>query len=156
MMKDIPGYEGRYAATTDGRIWSHRSKKFLASCGETGNYQLVMLCVNNKATTPYVHRLVAMTFLPNPDNLPEVNHINMCRDDNRLENLEWCTKEYNLAHRNLHLKAKPVRCIELNKSYRSLYDAAKSVGGNPSNLAACLKGRQKVFAGYHWEYEKCI
>ena len=136
-MRDIPGYEGLYAATRDGRIWSYRSKKFLSSSGEENNYQVVCISVNNKITTPYVHRLVAMAWLPNPDGYAEVNHINHKKDDNRVSNLEWCTKNYNLSHRRTWRKG-PVRCIETGVVYKCMHEAARANGIKPSNLSAHL------------------
>lgn len=90
-MKFIPGFENLYSATEDGKIWSHKRDKFLSQGNHKDKYKLVRL--NGKSF--YVHRLVAMTYVPNPDNLPVINHKNAKRDDNRYENLEWCTKRYN-------------------------------------------------------------
>ena len=136
-MRDIPGYEGRYAATSCGKIWSYKSKKFLTSSGEKDNYQIVCISDNNKTVTPYVHRLVAMAWLPNPDGYAEVNHINHKKDDNRVSNLEWCTKNYNLSHRRPWHKD-PVKCIETGVVYRCIQEAAKACGIKPSNLSAHL------------------
>ena len=147
-MKDIPNYEGIYAATEDGQIWSHRRQKFLTPCGGEGNYQIVMFSVKGKTSTPYVHRLVAMAWLPNPDNLPEINHKNRCRDDNRVENLEWCDRVHNLAH--IGRKTVPVYCVELDKTYHSVYSAAKEMNSGARNLLNCVRGKQKTYAGYHW------
>lgn len=99
-MKDIPGYEGRYSITEDGRVWSYpkhfKKGKFLIACGN--RYLHVELWKNNKGKLIHVHRLVAITFLENPLNLPMVNHKNGIRTDNRVENLEWCTNDYNMRH----------------------------------------------------------
>lgn len=155
-LRDIPGFEGRYAATSCGKIWSYKYKKFLQPCGEENNYQIVMLWDNGKGRCFYVHRLVAMAWLPNPDNLPEVNHIDEHKDNNRLSNLEWCTKEYNLNYggRSMRIK-KPVRCIETGEVYNSIYLASKASGGAQPNLSTHLKwGTPKTVAGYHWEYVK--
>jgi hypothetical protein len=96
-MKDIPGYEGLYSATTDGQIWSHKSKKFLKpyTVGTYKKYLGVKLVKNGKAKSYRVHRLVAMTYLPNPDNLPQINHKDENPQNNCLENLEWCDAMYN-------------------------------------------------------------
>lgn len=98
-MRDIPGYEGRYAATSCGRIWSYKRKRFLTSCGEEGNYQIVMLFKEGKSCTPYVHRLIASAFLDNPNNYTEVHHKNHHKDDNRLCNLEWVSVSQNRKER---------------------------------------------------------
>lgn len=151
-LKDIPGWEGLYAATRDGRIWSYRKKKFMKPCGEPDNYQIVMLTREKDGKCYYVHRLVAMAWIPNPNNYPEVNHKNRKKDKNDADNLEWCTKQYNMRNRDYKRIKKPVYCIELDKTFGSLYEAAKEVGGNVSNLVYALKDKKRSFSGYHWEY----
>ena len=151
-LRDIPGFEGRYAATEDGRIWSHLRNKFLKSCGDPDDYQIVYLRGKPQKGNYYVHRLVAMAWLPNPDNLPQVNHKDEHKDNNSADNLEWCTSKYNLSYgRCANRRHIPVRCIELDKTYPSMYEAAKAMGGNAPNLHNCVRGKQKTFAGYHWE-----
>lgn len=97
-MTDIPGYEGLYAAEEDGSVWSLRKSIRLKPYVNTGGYMRVNLYgPDGSARHEYVHRLIANTFLPNPEDLPEINHINACRDDNRAVNLEWCDHLGNLA-----------------------------------------------------------
>lgn len=97
-MNDIKGYEGHYAITSCGKVWSYKSNQFLTSSknqkGPYG-YTCVYLTKNSKRKKFYVHRLVAQAYLPNPSNLPEVNHVDENKDNNALPNLEWCTKQYN-------------------------------------------------------------
>jgi len=100
-MIDIQGYEGQYAVTKDGKVWSHHSQKFLSIWTERKGYKRVGLrdSTNNcKRTCFLVHRLVASAYLPNPEQKKEVNHKNSIRDDNRVENLEWSTRSENNAH----------------------------------------------------------
>lgn len=97
-MKDIPGYEGLYAATEDGQIYSYRRERFMKLSGGNGDYQLVNLTKDKKWKSYYVHRLVALAYLPNPNNLPQINHIDRRRDNNCLSNLEWCSVYDNLKH----------------------------------------------------------
>ena len=97
-MKDITGYEGRYAITSCGRVWSYKHKKFLKNCLDprTGYYQV---CLYKNGTKEHaihlVHRLVAQTYLDNPNGYSCVNHKDEDKSHNYLGNLEWCTHYYN-------------------------------------------------------------
>ena len=95
-LKDIPGYEKYYAASDDGQIWSKRSNRFLKTYLNRCGYLTATLSVARNVKTFYVHRLVALAWLPNPDNLPQVDHINMNPLDNRVENLEWVSRAENM------------------------------------------------------------
>lgn len=110
-MKDIEGYEGLYAVTKDGRVWSYLKKgkgghigkwKTLSKCGN-GNkknnlYYTVSLHKNGKTKRRRVHRLVAQTYIPNPKNKPEINHIDGNKFNNNVYNLEWNTRLENIEH----------------------------------------------------------
>lgn len=113
-MKDIPGYEGLYAITEDGRVWSYpksrssRNGKWLKLQLATNeddrlkprsHYQ-VGLHKDGKVKQLLVHRLVALTYIPNPDNKPEVNHKDTNSLHNHVDNLEWCTNQENWRHAN--------------------------------------------------------
>ena len=93
---DIPGYDGKYQVNTKGQVKSNtkKSKGKLLSISETNNYHRVKL--NNKSVS--LHRIVALTFLPNPKNLPQVNHIDGDKSNNTLKNLEWVCHSENQKH----------------------------------------------------------
>jgi len=98
----ILGYEERYSITQDGKIWSFPRKyckgKWLKPARDELGYLSITLCKNNQPKGFSVHRLVAQTFIPNPENKPEVNHKDCNPSNNNLENLEWCTYKENSQH----------------------------------------------------------
>lgn len=91
--KDIPGYEGLYQVSNLGNV--RRTKLLKKYYDKTKGYDVISLSKNGKSKIAKVHQLVAKTFIPNPNNKPEINHINTIRTDNRVENLEWCTRSEN-------------------------------------------------------------
>lgn len=99
--RDIPGFDGKYQASNLGRIRSTRFYgkpriKLIKPLYNRNGYQKVILIDDNsKHHQMLIHRLVAMAFIPNPDNLPCVNHKDEARDNNAVDNLEWCDKSYN-------------------------------------------------------------
>jgi hypothetical protein len=99
-MKDILGYEGQYSVTRDGKVYSHKRKRFLNPTNLKGYKRVKLRDSNNnqKISNQLIHRLVAKAFIPNPNNKLEINHKNSIRDDNRVDNLEWATRSENNQH----------------------------------------------------------
>lgn len=103
-MKDIPGFEGRYAVTEDGKVWSYLSNRFLKNRIGTHGYLIVELQHPNGSRrkgfryVKSVHRLVAMTYIKNPKCLPFINHKDSNRLNAHISNLEWCTQKTNMEH----------------------------------------------------------
>lgn len=105
--KDIKNYEGLYKISNMGNVYSCITNKLLKPSKNTHTKHLgVILRKNGKSKRFQIHRLVAEAFIPNPYNLPQVNHINEIQDDNRWFNLEWCTHQYNNKYSSHKLKGK--------------------------------------------------
>lgn len=181
--KDIKGYEGSYQVSNLGRVKSisrviktknnyrHITGRILKFNKNKWGYTLVYIISKNYA----VHRLVASAFIPNPNNLPQVNHIDGDKDNNCVNNLEWCTASFNLkeAYRlglkkptrpnlgksgKLNAISKTVYQFDKNgnfvKSYDSVREAYRQTKIYYKCISDCCLGNQKTAGGYIWKYAK--
>lgn len=154
---NIPGCAGQYQISNDGRVRNANGHVLKPRKSDSG-YLRVWLSTNGKPKCYPVHRLVATAFLPNPDNLPEVNHINGVKTDNRMENLEWCTTSHNRRHSSYELNnesgkpKRPVVCIDLGWIFPSVAEAARAVRGSKQNIVACCQGKRNSHMGLRWAY----
>ena len=155
-MKDISGYEGLYAVTSCGKVWSYRRNRFLKVRNKGDGYVKVTLTDRNgKAKDRSIHRLVAETYIPNPDKLPEVNHKNEDRAKNNVQNLEWCTRQYNTnygtrASKFIKTVGKDVVCLETGISYESAGVAGRALGIHISTISRAIRCPNYTAKGYHW------
>ena len=157
-MKDIKGYEGLYAITPEGEVWSYRRKKFLKTVANKVGYFYVNLCINGNHTSYATHRLVAEAYISNPENLPEINHKDENKANNCLQNLEWCDAKYNINYgtRNDKIK-KPILQYDLDGNFIREWKCASDVGNEVNgNICKCLKGKRKSACGYIWKYKENI
>lgn len=145
----IPGYEDLYSATPDGRIWSCRKQMFMKTRHDKDGYTKLGLYKDGKQKTFQTHQLIALTFIPNPLGLTEVNHINSIRDDNRVENLEWITHKDNLQ---VSKACRKTRCVETGEVFPSASEAARAKGIGQKDISKVALGQRKTAGGYHWEY----
>lgn len=154
-MKDIKDYEGLYAVTSCGKVWSYRSKKFLKPSDNGNGYLVVKLYKDGTQKTLRVHRLVAEAYIDNPDNKPQINHIDKNKTHNYVGNLEWSTAKENIQHsvKDRHENSvKPVVCVETGEVYCSQVAAAAAIGVHRQCIGNCVRGRQKTTGGYHWRF----
>lgn len=157
--KDIPNYEGKYQVSNLGRVRNIQKENYILKFSNDGKgYQKVKLCNNGKCKSFRVHRLVAQVFIPNPNNLPEINHIDYNRLNNNINNLEWCDRKYNM---NYSVKAnrfhnKQVICIMNDKKiiYNSIDEASKKTGIHRSNIGRCCNKKRKTAGGFIWMFTK--
>lgn len=96
--RTIAGYEGLYSVSNLGNVRNDLTGRILKPSLNSRDYKRVRLCKNAKTKNYFIHRLVAFAFIPNPDNLPVVNHLDEDRTNNRVDNLEWCTTKYNVNY----------------------------------------------------------
>lgn len=157
----------QYSVSNFGNVRNNITGKILKSRKHTGGYARVILCKDKKHYDRYIHRLVAQAFIPNPNNLPEVNHKDENKLNNFVENLEWCDRIYQVNYgtfkkrmietqRMSSKQSKPVRCIETGIIYISLHHAERETGILYTLICHVLNGRQKTAGGYHWEYVDSI
>ena len=158
-MKDVIGYEGLYAVTSCGKIWSYRSKIFLKPQVDKDGYLQIILSKNGQKKNYKIHRLVAQAYLPNPEGLPQVNHKDENKANNCLQNLEWCDPKYNTNYgtgtdRMALSHKKPILQYDLDGNFIREWSSATDVGREvKGGICSCLKGRKKTAYGYKWVYK---
>lgn len=162
--KDISGYEGLYQVSDKGRVkslWFGKERIMKFERDKKG-YLAVQLCKNGEIKRCTVHRLVAQSFIPNPQNLPQLNHKDENPSNNKVENLEWCSAKYNNNY-GTHIQriteklSKPVlqynKDGEFVKEWKSQSDVERNLGYSQRNISACCRGKYKSSYGYVWKYK---
>lgn len=169
--KPVKGYEGRYEVSDCGNVRSilfvnnHAIKPRIKRMSITVNKRnrcYVSIQKDGKRENCLVHRLVAKAFLPNPLNLPEVNHLDGDTQNNAVENLEWCTKKHNCQHAYVNdltslrayneKKEKPI-VRDDGKTYDCAYSCANDLGVSVCSIRDVLKGRIKTCKGHTFRYK---
>jgi hypothetical protein len=162
--KDIKDYEGLYKVSNLGRVKSNYKglERLLKPLSKNNGYLFVILYKDTKPTKYYVHRLVAKAFIPNPENKPQVNHIDEDKSNNMVSNLEWVTAKENMNHGTRGLRAgisngKKIKAIDIangeSNEYYSINECARQLGLHDQNICKCLKGTRRQTGGYVFKYE---
>ena len=157
--KSIVGYEGFYEASNTGHIrrcskLNEEDKKILSQSPNSAGYGIVILSKNGESKTYRAHRVVAGTFLPNPNNMPFVNHKDGNKLNNSIKNLEWITAEGNTEHAivsGLTSKNKKIKILKKGKEIGMFYSirrAAEFIGVDNSHLSKKLKKGSFEINGY--------
>ena len=155
-MKDIIGFEGHYAITEDGQVWSHKNQRFLKPYRDNRGYLKVDLRNGEIRKQCRVHRLVAEAFIPNPFGLDTVNHIDENKENNCVDNLEWMSVGDNVRYgtgsqRSGMNRRKKIYCVELCIEYDSLTQASGELDLNMGGLSKAIDNPNRTCGGYHWE-----
>lgn len=152
-MKDIKGYEGLYAITEDGKVWSYKRNKYLIPEVLENGYLRVSLSKDGKYHKVRIHTLVANAYLDNPNGYEDINHKDENKENNSVSNLEWVSHKDNCNYgtRNNKIR-KAVYCVELDKVYESQSAAAKELGLWQGNIGKCCNGIWETTGGYHWKF----
>lgn len=163
--KDVVGYEGIYKISNHGRLKSfhhNKSGRVMANRQNRRGYLIIDLSKNGVVHTTTLHRLVANAFIPNPENKPEVNHIDTNKANNCVDNLEWVTSKENMEHAALNglLSYQKEICVSVAqyslagdfiKKFDCIADVEKETGISHRKISDCLHGRRKTTHGYIWK-----
>ena len=157
--KDINGYEGLYQVSNFGNVkslhkYAGRTDRILSPGKTKRGYLGVYLFKNGKGKSLYVHRLVAQAFIPNPNDLSEVNHIDEDKHNNRVDNLEWCDRQYNVEYS---------MCISVNqytldgvfiRQWKSAGEASKELLIDRRRICSVCNGEPHCITagGFIWRY----
>lgn len=148
---DIKDFDGKYQVSNLGNVRFSTGKVLNQYITKKG-YCRVSLCIpNNKSKSYLVHRLVAQAFVPNPDNKPEVDHINTIKNDNRAENLRWATSHENSQNPLTveHYHSTKVQCVETGEIYYSIREAARKLNKSDGNVYKVLDKPNRTCNNFH-------
>lgn len=176
--REIPGYEGRYMVSNTGSVLSlnyrncNYSRRLVPKCNNSGRLW-VELFKNGQRKQFLIHRLVAMAFISNPENYPEVNHIDEDCKNNHVENLEWCSRQYNISYylerhsadkrviknysekysqqnnKKVNQFSKDGKLIRTWTNSRAVY---KEKNWSDWSISECCRNKRKTAYGFIWQY----
>ena len=156
----INGYEGLYEVSNQGRVKSLKfgKERILKQLRNTFGYLFVFLCKNGEKKEYKVHRLVAQTFIPNQDNLPQVNHKDENKTNNFVQNLEWCDSKYNNNYgtRNQRISKSVLQYTKSGvfvREWKSSSEIEMNLNYNKGNISKCCTGKLKSAYNFIWKFK---
>lgn len=158
-IKDYPNYLVCY----DGRIYSLKNNLFVKPYKSNNGYNCVCLWNNGKKKLFLIHRIVAEAFIPNKYNFTEINHKDFNVNNNCVDNLEWCSREYNLQYSANAGRTKGFVCRKICqfdrfgnfiKDWNSIKEAAIAIGSDISTISKCCKNKAKTCKGFIFKYKE--
>lgn len=158
--KDVIGYEEIYEINNKGEVRNKIRMRMVKARGDKDGYLRVHLNKDGKQKLFGVHRLVATNFIPNPNNYPQVNHKDENKQNNNVENLEWCTFEYNNSYGTKNERIAKSHCKkvgrysldgELLETYSSLKEAGLK-GYDKNSICFCCNGKLRTHRGFIWKH----
>ena len=145
-MVDVKGFEGLYAVTSCGKVWSYRRKKFLSPSKTPNGYYHVVLCGKEKNITRTIHRLVAEAYIDNPYGKDTVDHIDGNPGNNNVNNLQWLTNTENSVKRKREKVCKIV-CVNDGRIFDTQKECADFYGLDSGNVNKVINGKLKTTGG---------
>ena len=152
--EDIPNYEGLYKINSKGDVLNIKRNRLMKKAKDKDGYEILSLTKNSQRKQYKIHRLVAETYIPNPNNYLYINHINEIKGDNRVENLEWCSASYNNLYGNRMKKIKKrVGRYDKHGNLLEIFDSVREAKDKYYGyISGCCKGKVKSVKGFVWKY----
>lgn len=157
--KEVRGSNGKYKVSNTGEVWSKFSNRLLSNKPAKDGYHSVSVIIDGERRNIGTHRLVAIHFVDNPDDLPEVNHKDANKSNNNAENLEWCEHQHNMNHVSENrLHPDSTRCCIINKTgevedvFRSVKFLSRKTGINTFGIKDSCEGRMETYHGLKIRY----
>lgn len=160
MNKPIRNYEGLYEIDELGNVYSLKRHKIMSPVMNNSGYKTIKLSKDKHLTRYLIHRLVAETFIPNPDNLPCVNHKDEDKLNNSVDNLEWCTYQYNNSYKTRGARISKAKSVQIGqydldgtlvKEWKSMIEVQRVLGFDRGGISRACNGQLKTYKSFIWK-----